>query len=345
MSAGNDRDRNRLLIRGHSPAPLVQSSGFDTLKLWIPASPIVEYDAGADLPHGVRWIRSYGEAGVRMEFSAKVLQDRYPELLTLTTIREAFNRMNESGCLIVNPEAVLELATVERADRTIHLGLSRPASDYVRSLRLAAVSEDWRIQPFRDERAVPILSLAHGVTIERTVKSFSEWLSLYSKAREMKKRPVLGVEPELFRGVLRVEYRISTGSRIRERLKIRDARLETVLGSDANPAFELLQKWRNRSAPLSASGRAGYFTAKGMRALYDEQGGDFAKIEIELKRIGLRPGYWLPRIRAIAETPDKSLLEELLSTLNACSTLAPTRQLPRIGRSYANVAAIPCMRY
>lgn len=316
MSAGNDRDADGLLIRGHSPAPLVQSSGFDTLKLWLPAPAVVEYDEGAEHPVGVRWIRSYGEAGVRMEFSAKVLRDRYPELLSLATIREAFNRMNESGCAIVNPELALELATVERADRTVDLRLPRPAADYVRSLRLAGATEDWRVQPYRDDEPVPVLPFAHGVSMQRAVK-FVEWLSVYCKEREVRKRPVPGVSPERFEDVLRIEYRITGASRIRDRLEIPDVRLQTVLGSTTNPALKLLRKWRDRCASLPTSGASGFFTAKGMRALYDEQGGDFAKIEIELKRAGVRPTYWLPRIRTIAETPDENLLDEMLEAMSS----------------------------
>ena len=295
-------ERHRGLINeGDKSSRFGKIPTFDKLRLSVPIDAILDYRPDIEPPDGVNGISVWPDGAV-FTITSKVLRERYAEILSTDTIMDAFNLMNESGCLMIDPGKVMD-ATGSTVDRTMDLRLSRPPIDYLRALRLAC-PEKWRPEKYGNT----------GLALQNSSKSFNERLSFYEKYQEIRRNPIEGVDPEIFRNVLRVEYRISTAKKIRDRFEIPDVKLQTILSAPVNPALVLLESWRDRFATDG--------TGTSFKVVWDRMAAerllerfDPSEVEVWIKANSGKPSTYMPKIRAALDSDSRSLLDEVIEKL------------------------------
>lgn len=305
--ANTARDPGKPVIEGVTRADFLQLPTFDSLTLWVPESAIIARTPD-ELPTGVPRLFTF-ETGARVTITSKILRDRYAERLNAQTFPRTLELLNESAPIVVDPARVLASATVSALDRTVDLRLPCDPAVYLRALRLPC-PEKWIVKRWG----------SHGVSARNSSRSFNEQLTLYDKYRELLAHPVPGVDPESFRGVLRVEYRVSTARKIRDRFGVADVLLSTLLSCPVNPAMALLRSWRDRFTPVHADGVRGELLRRGALSILDELEHDPAKVELWVKSCGQRADYWVPQILAHMDAASTALLDELLVELSASET-------------------------
>lgn len=95
----------------------------DKLTLSVPCNLIEDYrraynSKNTRLPYHLIIAYCNGFRNYIIEFSAKILGDRYPELINSDNVRDCLNKINELGVCNLNVEGILREAKVIGADFT-----------------------------------------------------------------------------------------------------------------------------------------------------------------------------------------------------------------------------------
>jgi hypothetical protein len=179
-----------------------------------------------------------------LEFTAKILGDHYPKLITGETLQEAFSRIEQRCDCVLNKQSILDDARVLLADVTKDIPI--PMNDQLKQSLYMSVSntKKWR----------PEIREQNGIDVKKFVKNNSkcrERLSLYCKSTELllsRNKPFIESlnNPQVmlsqFMGKTRVEYNLSSSYMIMKALEIDNTLLQSVLGSKANPLLNIFKR-------------------------------------------------------------------------------------------------------
>jgi len=170
-----------------------------------------------------------------IEFSAKVLLDRYPELINKYNIQSCFDNVNALGLCHLHVYEIVNDSEFLSCDVTLDIGgIMMPDKLAIKSC-IRNINK-FRVQKYGNS----------GYTLTKEVKTKSRQirLSFYDKYKELNKACNRDFLDELndkysllayFNGKFRVEANIKTISQIRELFQVESNRLLDVLNSPANP--------------------------------------------------------------------------------------------------------------
>lgn len=178
-----------------------------------------------------------------IEFSAKVLLDRYPELINVHNIKTCIENINNLGICNLNVEGIINESEVISCDVTHDMtGIIMPD-------KLAIKTCVRNLNKFHVQK---YSNCGHTITKQVKTRSRQIRLSFYDKYIELNKACnnefLNTVEDKhsllaYFNGKFRVEANIKTISQIRELFQVDSNQLKDVLNSSANP----LLKWFNEA--------------------------------------------------------------------------------------------------
>lgn len=181
---------------------------------------------------GLKTVKLIGERG-EIEFSAKVLRERYHELISIGNIEEVIACINGIGIIFLDANGFLDQAEVCRLDCTTDLHVTGEVGDYLQSLRVyGALHSKYEATPYKRT----------GFVFKKKVSSYKERVLFYDKFTEVmrdKYRDVL--MPEMFRDRIRVETNHTDLKHIRERFSVnkKEVCLMDVLRSKENVNLNL----------------------------------------------------------------------------------------------------------
>jgi len=179
------------------------------------------------------------DSEVVIETSAKVLRDNYVVGLTLKTLDEFFERINEVGVIKIHDKAI-EHAEVLRCDVTNNVEVDDKRK-YFKAFAL--IENAHYIKEIYGTR-----KKISGVVFRRKVKTYKERIIIYDKAEELKNNAKW---LEDFENIVRVEQNITSLKRIRKIFGISNNKLISVLSSNSHPNYELLEKIVQEAKPKS----------------------------------------------------------------------------------------------
>ena len=188
--------------------------------------------AGKDVI-GLKSVEVWQDFGT-LELSAKVLRERYHELVSVNTIEEVVSQINRTGLVTLDPSSFIENAEVLRCDSTSDLHVSQDVGEYLQSLKVIG-----HLNPKYHARAYK----RTGLVLTKEVTSYGERLLLYDKFTEVmrdKNRKILLADR--FQGVLRVEANHRELRSIRKRFGLSgkgEIGLMEVLQSKENPNLKI----------------------------------------------------------------------------------------------------------
>lgn len=209
-----------------------------------------EYDSRyTDLPYHLLIKYDGRFRNYKIEFSAKILRDRYPELITADNVVDCLNIINTLGICTIDVDGILREGKVIGADFTKDVPLTVfPNIEDMRKLKtvlkLAINNYDrWNCANYRNG----------GMVISNAVND-GRWrrrLTVYDKADELRlstNRPFLtSLEDseslmEYFRGRVRFELRATTQFQLRKWLGVREVGVMDVLRSTENPLRRVMSE-------------------------------------------------------------------------------------------------------
>ena len=195
-----------------------------------------------DLPYHLYIAYNERFGGYKVEFSAKILGDRYPELINCNNIRDCLNAINALGICSLDVDGVINMGKVIGADFAKDIRIE----DIPNAGNMADVKSIIRLSINNYERFNCANYRGGGMIISNAVndKRRSKRLTIYDKADELRmanNRPFISSLNnayrlhDYFRGRVRFELRATTQYQLRGWLGIRELSLMNVLESTANP--------------------------------------------------------------------------------------------------------------
>jgi hypothetical protein len=171
-----------------------------------------------------------GEDHFTVETSAKILGDLYHRGISSETLDRYVDGIAAAGIIELDKGRFVSEAEVLRCDVTRNLHVD-DVHESLRQLNLLAVNDRYSTEPYEGT----------GVVFRRRVKTAPVRMTCYDKHKEMashnRKWIAAGkLDPDPFKGVLRMEMNLKNHEPMRRMLNVENPRLLLdVLSSDANP--------------------------------------------------------------------------------------------------------------
>lgn len=217
----------------------------DCLNSWQPRNDV--YKTSSPYLLCIRLNRIQGE--LTIEFTGKILLDRYQELINVENIRHCFEKINALGICTLDIERLLNTASVTKADFTRDILLTdMDGVENIRQLKsLAKLSiVNYRRWVYQDY-------LHNGLVINNVVTNprCRRRLIIYDKSHELNlasNRAFVNAltEPDILReyftGRVRFELNATTKHQLRNWLHIPDTSLSLVLNAENNPLYIVMSE-------------------------------------------------------------------------------------------------------
>lgn len=177
------------------------------------------------------------EFKMSVEFSGKILGEKYPNLISAETISECINRINSLGIFNLNTQQIIEEGVVGQCDVTVDLdGIDAERLSHFMLEHISAPK--WTVETYRG-----------GIVIRKTVKTskYQRRLTVYDKEAEMQKQSNLDFLSEIensqevvdyFKNKTRLELNLNSMQAIRDALNIESTSVRSVLNASVNPIRE-----------------------------------------------------------------------------------------------------------
>lgn len=176
---------------------------------------------------------------IELETSAKILKDKYFDLININNIEQVVSNINDTGLIELDSNEFIDSATVFRTDVTNNLRVSKDIQTYLNDLSLFAANAKYKVEPYKT-----------GIAIRAAAKTNNERLILYDKAQELtkgreNKELMRYIKPEQFNGVLRVEGNYRKFTNIRKSFGLTNKepiKLLTLLESKEKVNYKVFDK-------------------------------------------------------------------------------------------------------
>ena len=200
--------------------------------------------------------RNKSEAAI--EFTGKILGTHYPQLISYQNIRECFDNINRKGFCWIDTEAIME-SKVVKADVTqdIRCGDIAYLTSYIHAHLRNHQRYTCRI--LRNRNAIIEKNVVTGQHKMR--------LTVYDKGREMAKAENLqfmtlhNIPRNTFDGLCRFELNLTSQTKIKEALSIKQTSLRKVLYSLATPLRSFVDSLLAESGEMPITDKKSFIAA------------------------------------------------------------------------------------
>jgi hypothetical protein len=177
-----------------------------------------------------------------IEFTGKILSDRYPELINRDNIRYCIEQINRLRICEIDTERLLHTAKVAKCDVTKDV-TSTEIKEIISQTKQNLTNYDkWEVEKYPNG-----ICLRNKVTTER----YKKRVCIYDKGKELKQQTNSSFLQSLhksqrlldyFQDKVRFELNIGTMVQVKRLLKIDDNSLIEVLNSTANPILSVIDE-------------------------------------------------------------------------------------------------------
>lgn len=172
-----------------------------------------------------------------IEFTGKILEEQYPELISSSTIKQCLTTINKLGICELKVDSILEDAVVLKCDVTCDV-----IYDDLRGLtaKIRVALKNYRKYSCRLD--------GDNLTIINNVSTKNRKIRLviYDKEKEMRMARNADfctmTVCDNFKSKIRFELNLSSVAQIKKRLKIKSTTIDSVLNSPATPIIDFLNE-------------------------------------------------------------------------------------------------------
>lgn len=202
---------------------------------------VIYYKYQQKEPFSLLILADYQHNELVLEFTGKVLQDKYPQLLNRDTILYALENINKLNVCTLDTTAILSDAEVVKCDVTTDV--THDINSIIPTIRQNLTNyTKWNVKRY-----------TNGIVLENTVSTprYKKRLVIYDKEKEMQmtdnvnfvnRLPDGQAVTDYFRGKVRFELNINTKQQIRQLLNIPNNDLQSVLNATANPLLTVINE-------------------------------------------------------------------------------------------------------
>ena len=177
-----------------------------------------------------------------IEFTGKILLDRYPELINRDNIRYCIEQINRLGICEIGTERLLQTAKVAKCDVTKDVTSTEIKEIITQTKQNLTNYDKWEVEKYPNG-----ICLRNKVTTDR----YKKRVCIYDKGKELKQQTnssfLLSLHQskrllDYFQDKVRFELNIGTMVQVKRLLKIDDNSLIEVLNSTANPILSVIDE-------------------------------------------------------------------------------------------------------
>lgn len=177
-----------------------------------------------------------------IEFTGKILLDRYPELINRDNIRYCIEQINRLGICEIDTERLLQTANVAKCDVTKDVTSTEIKEIISQTKQDLSNYDKWEVEKYPNG-----ICLRNKVTTDR----YKKRVCIYDKGKELKQQTnssfLLSLHQskrllDYFQDKVRFELNIGTMVQVKRLLKIDDNSLIEVLNSTANPILSVIDE-------------------------------------------------------------------------------------------------------
>ena len=236
------------------------------------------------IPYDVYIATNYIHQTLEIEFSSKILLERYPELISKDTIRQCLVNLNKLGICTIDVDGVLNNGWVIKADVTKDVDL-RLTDEVLNALNQNVVNYRRFKWTHYDHK---------GITFTKDVVYGKETITIYNKYKELLSHSRKFVDSlpnrneimDYFDGKARFEIRLENVAQIKERLGVNN-RIKDFFNALDTPIREQFDRVFNVSAqPLDTSNCKGW-DEWAIAHLLDYYKYDLKRIEQDMRMDGV----------------------------------------------------------
>lgn len=203
---------------------------------------VIYYKYRQERPYYLLLMVDYERRELVLEFTGKILLDKYPSLISKDTIRECLQQINRMGICHIDIDNILKQSYVTKCDVTKDTS-EADIECIISYIRQNIINyRKWIVKGYRG-----------GIALENVCKTprYKKRLVIYDKDKELQKavnekflNAIADKEQFLsyFKDKVRFELNINTMIQIRTLLNIADNDLQTVLSATANPILSVLNE-------------------------------------------------------------------------------------------------------
>ena len=224
----------------------------------------------------------YEDGETVIEFSGKILMDRYPELINKDNFNYCIERINAVGFCAIDKDVIRKYGRACVVDVTKD----------VRLQDASGLSEWLRIN-ISNHRKYLARHIGSNLVIEKNVKTrgYKRRLTVYDKEKELQRvenRDFISYLHDqdsllsYFKGKVRFEFNLNSRQAIRETLNIEDTSIDEILNSTANPIYNFIDEVITEDS--KEAGVELSWTDRKNLALLRDCDMDMAKVEAEIRK-------------------------------------------------------------
>ena len=237
-----------------------------------------------NIPYNLYIAVSYVKQTLTLEFSSKILKEKYPDLISRDTIKKCLTNINQLNICNIDVDSILSNGVVTSVDITYDADLI--LNDNLLDALNSQVNNYRRFKwtHYNNE----------GITFTKDVKSkdCTETITLYNKEKEIctshNKNFLNSLSQpqqimDYFKGKTRFEITLDTPKKIMNYLNLTDTKIFSVLNSDTNPILILFDKIFNNSVTNISNATFDNYEEWSMKIILDSYNGDLKRLEQDVR--------------------------------------------------------------
>ena len=231
-------DRMKLIC----PLDIVENINERDFQTIVRDGQLTSYKYQQDTPFYLLIRKDFINSECVIEFTGKILLDRYPELINRDNIRYCIEQINRLGICEINTERLLQTAKVAKCDVTRDV-TSTDIKEIISQTKQNLTNYDkWEVEKYSNG-----ICIRNKVTTDR----YKKRVCIYDKGKELKQQTnssfLLSLHQsqrllDYFQDKVRFELNIGTMVQVKRLLKISNNRLIEVLNSTANPLLSVIDE-------------------------------------------------------------------------------------------------------
>lgn len=203
---------------------------------------IASYKYQQDTPFYLLIRKDFIHSECVIEFTGKILLDRYPELINRDNIRYCIEQINALGICEIDAEKLFQTAKVAKCDVTKDVTTTEIKGIISQAKQNLSNYDKWEVEKYSNG-----ICLRNKVTTDR----YKKRICIYDKGKELKQQTnssfLLSLHQsqtllDYFQDKVRFELNIGTMVQVKRLLKIGDNSLIEVLNSTANPLLSVIDE-------------------------------------------------------------------------------------------------------
>lgn len=233
-------DRMKLI----APIESISNINTDIFHTQIHGERVIYYKYKQKEPYLLEIRADYEHRELVIEFSGKILYDKYIDLINEGNITECLKNINRLGICTLDCDGIIESAIVAKCDVTKDIP-NHNISEIISTIRQNIKNyKKWNVSEY---------PASEGVVLNNVVKTpkYKKRLIVYDKSKELNKcnnnsflDALLDKNSLLlyFKNKVRFEFNINTMEQVRNYLNIPNNKLTNVLSSTANPILSVIDE-------------------------------------------------------------------------------------------------------